>query len=118
MKRNLNFKKMGSDFLKNKKLCIRISENLLEIVHMKAKKANMTLTDYVTFACLEKQIFVIDGLDKVLKELKAIGRNINQLTVLANMDRIEVVNLSELTNQYAMVSSMLNDLLERKRWKG
>ena len=55
--------------MKNKKLCIRISENLLEIIHMKAKKANMTLTDYVTFACLEKQIFVIDGLDKVLKEL-------------------------------------------------
>ena len=103
--------------MKNKKLCIRISENLLEIIHMKAKKANMTLTDYVTFACLEKQIFVIDGLDKVLKELKSIGRNINQLTVLANMGRIETVNLSELTEQYAIVSAMLTDMFERKRWK-
>ena len=103
--------------IKNKKLSIRISDNFLEIIHMKAKKANMTLTDYVTFSCLEKQIFVIDGLNDVLKEMKAIGRNINQLTVLANMGRIEAVNLSELTEQYTRVSSTLNDLLERKRWK-
>ena len=103
--------------MKNKKLCIRISENLLEIIHMKAKKANMTLTDYVTFACLEKQIFIIDGLDKVLKEMKSIGRNINQLTLLANMGRIEAVNLSELTEQYTIVSAMLTDMFERKRWK-
>lgn len=103
--------------MKNKKLSIRISDNFLEIIHMKAKKANMTLTDYVTFSCLEKQIFVIDGLDDLMKELKAIGRNINQLTVLANMGRVKVINLHELTEQYGIISSTLNDLLERKRWK-
>lgn len=103
--------------MKNKKLSIRISDDFLELIHMKAKKANMTLTDYVTFSCLEKQIFVIDGLNKVLKEVKAIGRNINQLTILANMGRVEIVNLHELTEQFANVTSTLNDLLERKRWK-
>ena len=32
----------------------------------------------------------MDGLDKILTELKAQGRNLNQLTVLANMERWEL----------------------------
>lgn len=96
-------------------MSIRIEEQFLNVIHKKAKKANMSLTDYVTFACLDKQIFIIDGLDDVLKEIKAIGRNINQLTTLANMGRIDTVNFSELTKQYSAVAEMLNNLLERKR---
>lgn len=103
--------------MKDKKMSIRIEEQFLNVIHKKAEKTNMSLTDYVTFSCLDKQIFVIDGLDDVLKEMKAIGRNLNQLTTLANMGRIDTVNLSELTEQYSDVASMLNDLLERKRWK-
>ena len=76
----------------------------------------MTLTEYITDCCLGKQIVVIDGLDEVIRQQKAIGRNLNQLTTLANMGRVKAVYLQELTEAYTSVSSLLSDILKRERW--
>ena len=76
----------------------------------------LTLTEYVTQCVLGKQIFVIDGLDEVLRQQKAIGRNLNRLTVLSNMGKVSCVNLQELTEEYAEFNRTLTDLLDRKRW--
>lgn len=84
--------------MKDKKMSIRISEDDLNIVHYKAKQAKLTLTEYVTQCALDKQIFVIDGLDEVIRQQKAIGKNLNRLTVLSNMGKISSVNLEQLTN--------------------
>ncbi len=102
--------------MKNKKLSIRISESDLEKIHQKSTKAKLSLTDYVTRCCLGKQIFVIDGLDELIRQQKAIGRNLNQLTTLCNMGKVNVINLAELTNQYTETNKLLTDLLNRKRW--
>lgn len=42
-------------------------------------------SDYVTACCLGKRIMILNGLTEVLRQQKAIGNNLNQLTVLANM---------------------------------
>jgi hypothetical protein len=76
----------------------------------------MTLTDYLTACGLQKEIVIIDGLEKVVRQQKAIGRNLNQLTALANMGKINVVFLQELTDAYAQVSSLLSGILKRRRW--
>lgn len=102
--------------MKNKKMSIRINEDHLTAIHRKAEQADMTFTDYVTSACLGKQIVVIDGLDEVIRQQKAIGRNLNQLTMLCNMGRVSVANLAEMKEQYAEVSKALTEMLERKRW--
>ena len=102
--------------MKNKKLSIRISEADLQKIHDKASKSKLNFTEYVTKACLGRQIFVVKGLDEVLREQKAIGRNLNQLTTLANMGRVKCINLSELTEQVAAVNQSISSLLERKRW--
>ena len=102
--------------MKDKKMSIRISEENLALIHQKATKAKLNFTDYVTRACLGKQIVVIDGLDEVIRQQKAIGRNLNQLTTLANMGRVKAVYLQELTEAYTSVSSLLSDILKRKRW--
>ena len=101
--------------MKNKKMSIRISEEHLAAIHCKAEQADMTFTDYVTKACLGRQI-IIDGLDDMLRQQKAIGRNLNQLTMLCNMGRVSVAILAEMKEQYAEVSAALTELLERKRW--
>ena len=102
--------------MKDKKMSIRISEDDLKIFHYKAEQAKLTLTEYVTQCVLGKQIFVIDGLDEVLRQQKAIGRNLNRLTVLSNMGKVSCVNLQELTEEYAELNRTLTDLLDRKRW--
>ena len=76
----------------------------------------MRMTDYITAGCLGKQIVVVDGLDEVIHQQKAIGRNLNQLTTLANMGRVKAVYLQELTEQYKQVSLLISEILKRKRW--
>ena len=102
--------------MKNRKLSIRISDADLQQVHEKAEQANLSVTDYVTACCLGKEIVVIDGLDEVIRQQKGIGRNLNQLTTLANIGKLKVVYLQELTDAYAAVSSLLSDILKRRRW--
>ena len=102
--------------MKNRKLSVRISDANLQQVHNKAEQANLSVTDYVTACCLGKEIVVIDGLDEVIRQQKGIGRNLNQLTTLANMGKVNVVYLQELTDAYAAVSSLLSDILKRRRW--
>ena len=102
--------------MKDKKMSIRISEDDLNIVHYKAEQAKLTLTEYVTQCSLSKQIFVIDGLDEVIRQQKAIGKNLNRLTVLSNMGKLSSVNLEHLTEEYAVLNRTLTELLDRKRW--
>ena len=88
----------------------------MQKIHHKAQQAKLSLTDYVTRCCLGKQITVIEGLDEVVRQQKAIGRNLNQLTTLANMGRISSVYLKDVTEQYSQVSDLLSDILIRRRW--
>ena len=107
---------LGGTPAKDKKLSIRISEEDLRTLHHKADKAKLSITDYVTKACLGKQIFVINGLDEVIRQQKAIGRNLNQLTTLCNMGKVNSVNLQPLVDEYAKLNQTLTELLDRKRW--
>ena len=106
----------GKDNMKDRKLSIRISEKDLRTLHHKADKAKLSITDYVTKACLGKQIFVINGLDEVIRQQKAVGRNLNQLTTLCNIGKVNCVNLQPLVDEYAKLNQTLTELLDRKRW--
>ncbi|MCQ2517019.1 MAG: MobC family plasmid mobilization relaxosome protein [Saccharofermentans sp.] len=103
--------------MKDKNLHIRISDVDYEIIRSKASLARTTISQYVLKCCLEKQIFVIDGLDEVLRQQKFIGNNLNQLARLANSGAISVVGLTEMVDLYSQVSHKLNELLERRRWR-
>ena len=103
--------------MKDRKLSIRISGEDLQTLHHKAAKANLHLTEYITKCSLGKQIVVIDGLDEVIHQQKAIGRNLNQLTKLCNMGKVDCVNLQPLTDEYSKLNQTLTELLDRKRWE-
>lgn len=92
---------------------MRFHESDYEAIKMKADKANLNFTEFVTRSALDKPIVVIDGLGDVLKEQKAIGRNLNQLTTLCNMNKIDCPDLTEMINRYSAVYDRLNDITER-----
>ena len=102
--------------MKNKRITLRASETDWQKLHDKADAAHMTLTDYLTACGLQKEIVIIDGLDEVIRQQKGVGRNLNQLTTLANMGKVKTIYLQELTDAYAQVSSLLSEILKRKRW--
>ena len=97
---------------KNKQFSIRISEQDLETVRRKAAQAHMTQSAYVTACCLGKRIVIMDGLKEVLRQQKAIGNNLNQLTVLANMGKVQFANLDFAVQEFSKINTSLREMQE------
>ena len=95
---------------KNKQFSIRISAQDLETIRRKAAQAHMTQSDYVTACCLGKRIVILDGLKDVLRQQKAIGNNLNQLAVLANMGKVQFANLDSAAREFAKINTALREL--------
>ena len=97
---------------KDKQFSIRISEQDLETIRRKAAQAHMSQSDYVTACCLRKQIVILDGLKEVLRLQKAIGNNLNQLAVLANMGKVQFANLDSAAHEFAKINTALREMQE------
>ena len=97
---------------KNKQFSIRISAQDLETIRQKAVQAHMTQSDYVTACCLGKRIVIMDGLKDVLRQQKAIGNNLNQLAVLANMGKVQLANLDAATQAFTKINVTLRQMQE------
>ena len=96
---------------KDKTYAFRISSADLNKIKSQAKRAKLTVTDYLTVCALGKEITVIDGLDSVLSELKAQGRNLNQLTILSHQGRSYPSQIKKLTDAYGDICAELKKLL-------
>ena len=97
---------------KDKQFSIRISEQDLETIRRKAAQVHMSQSDYVTTFCLGKRIVILNGLKEVLRQQKAIGNNLNQLVVLANMGKVQFANLDSAVQAFAKINSTLRELQE------
>ena len=86
-----------------------------KVIQQRAKAAGMTVTDYLTTCALGKEIIRVDGLDEALSELKALGRNLNQLTTLANMGRITVLRGDDLVQEYTQLYNAVSALVQEVR---
>ena len=97
---------------KGKQFSIRISQQDLETIRRKAAQAQMSQSDYVISCCLGKKIIILDGLKEVLRQQKAIGNNLNQLAVLANMGKVQFANLDSAVQAFAKINTALRELQE------
>ena len=97
---------------KNKQFSIRISSQDLETIRQKAAQAHMSQSDYVIACCLGKRIVIMDGLKDVLRQQKAIGNNLNQLAVLANMGKVQFANLDSAAQEFSKINIALRELQE------
>ena len=101
---------------KNIKFSTRMADEDRATIKELAKQSHMSMSNYVTACCLGQQIIIIEGLTEVLKELKAIGNNLNQLVTLAHMEKVIVINLSEVRQLLADIRTTVCEIAERKRW--
>ena len=91
----------------------RMTPGIKDLICHLAHGAGMTVTDYIITCALGKEIVQVDGLDEILSELKAQGRNLNQLTTLANMGRLTVLRGDELIDKYADVCEAVGKLTRK-----
>ena len=92
-------------------ITLRVTPQTKDRIRTKAQELGLTVTDYLCLCGLGKKIVRVEGLDKVLSELKAQGRNLNQLTTLANMGKITLLYGDRLAESYGQVSEQLWQLL-------
>ncbi len=91
----------------------RMTPGIKDIIQHLAERAGMTVTDYIITCALGKEIVRVDGLDEILSELKSQGRNLNQLTTLANVGKVTVLNMDDLIDAYGTLYWQVEKLCER-----
>ena len=95
---------------RNRTITIRCTDDEYERIHSKAQRHKLSLSDFVLRSAMDKKIVVADGLNEVAKQQKAIGRNLNQITMLAHEGRLHSVRLDELIEQHRAVTTAVCDI--------
>ncbi|WP_457943035.1 plasmid mobilization protein [Caproiciproducens sp. LBM24188] len=98
---------------KEKMFAMRMSLPDYERIRRKAEQAGVSMTGFLTSSALGKSIIVVDGLDKATAELKAIGRNLNRITTLCNMGKIQCPDLKGVQKGFGAVFDSLYGLMDR-----
>ena len=92
------------------RITFRVTPEQYDSIAARAETAQMSVGAYVRAAAMRHKVVVVDGLKEMTHELKGIGRNLNQLTILANEGRIALVGLGEtmraLENNYIALSQL------------
>lgn len=96
---------------KSRMFSFRLSEQDYLSIQQKAARAKNSMTAFIIGSALEKKIVVVDGLENTLAALKAIGRNLNQLTTLCNMGKIQCLELADIKNQFGAVVEAVTGLM-------
>lgn len=99
---------------KDKTYAFRVSSADLNKIKTQAKRARMTVTDYLTTSALKKNITIVDGLDAWLAEMKAQGRNLNQLVTRVHLGQSDSTLVERLIEKYGDLCVELKRIGEAK----
>ena len=98
----------GAGMLRNIPLMLDITREVVKAVNVP-----VTVKTRLGWDC---ENLIITDLAEVLRELKAVGRNLNQIAVLAHSGRISAVNLTGVQEEMVTINQQLKEILERRRW--
>ena len=99
---------------RNRVIAFRVTPAERRKIEAKVRQSGLRQQEYLLHAALETPIHVVEDLKPLLGELRAWGRNLNQLTVLAHTGHIQTVYLKELTDALGKTYEALNGLLTEK----
>ena len=102
---------------RNINIAIRVTEKEYEAICKKASRAKLDLTNYLIAAGMNKDIKIVEGITEMLPELKRIGNNLNQITVLAHTKKISAVNLEDATMEFRNIHAELQRLAHESEVK-
>ena len=76
---------------RNQVIAFRVTLAEARKIREKVRRSGLSQQEYLLRAALEQQILVIHELKPILTELRAWGKNLNQLTVLAHTGHVQTV---------------------------
>ena len=74
---------------RNQAIAFRVTPAEAKKIREKVRRSGLSQQEYLLRAALEQQILVIHELKPILTELRAWGKNLNQLTVLAHTGHVQ-----------------------------
>ena len=95
---------------RNVTITIRCTEEERNRIYQKVKQHNLKLNDFILRSAMDKKIINIDGLSEVMREQKAIGRNLNQIAMLTHEGRLRAVQLDKLIEQHNRTTTALCEI--------
>ncbi len=106
---------------KSERFTIHFTPSNKATIKSKAKQYGMSMSSYLTATAIEKDITVIgdkESFDELVRQVKIIGNNINQLRMLAQFGKITVIGLDEFTDELSEVNSQLGKIIKRSgKWQ-
>ena len=100
---------------KDIRITIRLTPEQYESIRARAETAQMTPSAYIRAAAMRHKVVVVDGLKELTHELKGLGRNLNQLTMLAHQGRFTAPGLHGMIQTLGRVYDKLDALAGQER---
>ena len=98
---------------KPQSIAFRVTNDEYKIIKEKAKNSNLTMTEFIVRSCFDKEIIIVNDVRELMKEMHAVGRNLNQLTTRVNMRQLEAVDLKPTYIKLGEIYTILAELLKR-----
>lgn len=98
-------------------LTIRVTQEEHDAVYLNAIRAGKNLTDYILSLNKSAVISPPPDLSPLLRELKRIGTNINQIAAKVNSGVAYVPGLEDVAAQQAALITQLRALTEERSWR-
>ena len=99
---------------KERRVSVRMTEEQYKSIEGKAAAAQMSVATYIRAAALRHRVTVVEGLPEITHELKGIGRNVNQVAMLAHQERIRTVCLEDTVTALGRIYDRLGELATRE----
>ena len=101
--------------MKENRITVRFTDEQIKTINEKAEAAQMTPSAYIRAAAMRHKVVVVDGLREMVHEVRGIGRNLNQLTILANEGRFTSPDLSGMVEKLDKIYGQLYILSDQER---
>lgn len=79
-------------------MTIRLTKQERDFIRRRAKKAQLSLTDFVVALAYHREIVVPPDLSPLLLELKRMGNNVNQIAQKVNAGVLYSANFQEVVS--------------------
>ena len=88
----------------------RATEEEKDRIMKKVDASDLSISEYLRRCALDKPVIVMEGVDQIAYELRAIGNNLNQIARAVNSGYIQAVNLQETEEVLGQLWQSLNSL--------
>ena len=95
---------------RNRKKSFWVTEGEWKAIEKIAAGTGMGIGEYLRISALGKTIYQVEELKPILHELKGIGRNLNQLTMLCHQGVVRTVNLTATADGIGRCYEAINRL--------